>query len=344
MASPATSEGGRPRIAIVGLGLIGGSLALALNKVAALIGVDTDADTRRLATDAGIQCSDQLTDAVDHADIVVIAVPLAATIGTLSDLAGAMLARHRYPLVTDVSSVKLPIDLAAAQCLPPQAQYVGGHPMAGTEGGGFADASPGMFQGCAWPITIDDRSSLRGVARVCDMIQLVGGHAIPITAPDHDRSVGMVSHLPHLLATTLLRLVCESEEGGLTLRLAAGSFRDATRVATRNPEFVASMCQLNRTNVLASLDDMLEALHRFRDTIDVATSLDDLADYVRRPALDRLAVLESGWVSMSVMIPGDDGAIWRRTLLDIGEGGGVLEGIDDLGGRFRMRARLPVVQ
>lgn len=261
-------------IAVIGLGLIGGSLLRALAGAGhRVLGYDADPATRATARTAAAQAPPagrwQVTatvrDAVARADLVVVAVPLPAVADVLDEL----LATGYAGLVTDVTSVKAPIrDLVARRLHVTDARlagFVGGHPMAGRESSGFAAADPGLFAGCAWVLCLEPATT--ALADWLDLAKLVtglGARVVPATADEHDAAVAAVSHVPHLLAAALAAAATDP----LARTLAAGSFRDATRVAATRPELTAAMCGGNATAVGAALDAVLDGLTDARRALD----------------------------------------------------------------------------
>lgn len=233
------------RVGVVGLGHIGGSIALAVEDA---VGQDTDPEVVALAQAAGI---DTLSP-VHEADIVVVATPLAHLHDDLVPVLEQI--GLNGATVTDVASVKGPV-LAAAAGHP---SFVSGHPMAGTERSGWAAADPALFAGAPWLVLVADGVDVRRVAMVCRLALLVRAHPVPIHPASHDRALATVSHLPHVLAAALT-LQAES-----LLPLAAGSMHGAARVAAGDPALPTAMVQLNREGVEAALDHLARTLERFR--------------------------------------------------------------------------------
>lgn len=234
--------GSKPvRIAILGLGLIGGSLLTLLDDD--LIGYDVDPATRQAAKNAGFTIADTVAQAVGDADITIAAVPLPALPDLLAEV-GA----HAKPnsLLTDVTSVKTPIQ----QWVRGPVRFVGGHPMAGTEHSGFAAADPDLFSNANWALCLEDDTTIEDWLRVAALITKTGAKVVPTTATEHDAAVARISHLPHVVAAMLSNLA----DDPLAKTLAAGSFRDGTRVAATRPELSTAMCQANE----AALDQALE--------------------------------------------------------------------------------------
>jgi prephenate dehydrogenase len=260
-------------VAVIGMGLIGGSLLRALAVAGHwVIGYDLDPATRAMARTAAAQARREerwqvapaISDAVAAVDLVVIATPLTAVARVLDELAGAGFTG----LVTDVVSVKEPVRELVARRLRGDgmrlAGYVGGHPMAGRETAGFAAADPTLFQGCAWVLCLEEDTDLGDWLTLARLVTGLGARVVPTTAEDHDRVVAAVSHLPHLIAAALAVVVSDP----LAATLAAGSFRDGTRVAASAPELTASMAGGNAARVLDALDAFMNALDEARDALD----------------------------------------------------------------------------
>jgi prephenate dehydrogenase len=211
---------------------------------------------------------------VRDAALVLVAVPLPAVGGAFRELAVA----GYSGLVSDVTSVKAPVRRLAGEHLHAGGQalagYVGGHPMAGRETSGFAAADPDLFRGCAWVLCLEP-----GETRIADWLQLaalftaLGARVVPATADEHDRAVAVVSHVPHLLAAALAAAAADDP---LARTLAAGSFRDGTRVAASRPDLVAAMCGGNADAVGPALDRVLAdlgAAGAALDSVDPITAL-----------------------------------------------------------------------
>lgn len=244
-------------VAVIGLGLIGGSLLRALAAAGHdVTGFDADPATRALAAAADHPVAGSAAQAARAADVVVLAVPLTALPDVLADLAG-------HPgLITDVTSVKTPVlDLARKHGLP---RFVGGHPMAGKETSGFAAADPALFAGCVWVLGLEPETPLDDWLTLAALCTTLGARVVPATASEHDRAVAQVSHVPHLLAAVLARQLAGNPLAGA---LAAGSFRDGTRVAATRAELTAAMCGGNATEVEHTLQAVLGDLHHLHDLL-----------------------------------------------------------------------------
>jgi prephenate dehydrogenase len=265
------------RVAVVGLGLIGGSLARRLAAEYDVAGYDADSDTRHAARAAGLTVADSVADVVAGRDLVVVATPLESVADVVAEIAVAAAAADEAT-VTDVASVKAG-PLAAARgslgAVRTRHRYVGGHPMAGTEESGFAASDPGLFTGAAWALCVEDDTDTDAWLTVADLVTGLGCRVVPCTADAHDAAVARVSGLPHLLAVTLAATAVDG--GPLPLALAAGSFRDGTRVAATRPELVAALCDGNRAALAEALDAALARLAEARDALRNGRGVSPLA-------------------------------------------------------------------
>ncbi|MEA2973510.1 MAG: prephenate dehydrogenase [Actinomycetota bacterium] len=244
------------RAVVVGTGLIGGSIGLALRARGWRV-TGRDADPERAARALTLGA----LDAVGHdpdADLTFVCVPVLAIPGE----ARAALAAGSG-LVTDVGSVKGP--LAAAVADP---RFVGGHPMAGSEQEGVDGADARLFEGATWVLTPTVDTDPNAFARIRSVVTSLGADVVALPPERHDELVAMVSHVPHLTAATLMALAADgAEEHAALLRLAAGGFRDMTRVAAGSPAIWPDICAENRDAIVASLDRLLDALAGMRDLV-----------------------------------------------------------------------------
>ena len=237
------------RVGVVGLGHIGGSIALACEGA---VGWDPDPVVRDAAGRAGVAIDEQL----DGADIVVIAAPLAVAHEVVADVLAGTPVDGRT--VTDVASVKGPV-VAAAAAHP---AFVSGHPMAGTERSGWAAADPALFTGAPWLVLVPDGVDLHRVADVCRLALALGALPVPLHPAKHDRALATVSHLPHVLAAAL------TLQAETLLPLAAGSLHGAARVAAGDPALPTAMVDLNRDAVESAIEHLQRTLERFRGDDD----------------------------------------------------------------------------
>jgi prephenate dehydrogenase len=251
-------------VALVGTGLIGGSIGLALRRSGVpVVGFDDDAARGDAALEAGAvdELAPDLESAVAGVDLTVVAVP----VGKVAEVVvGALDAG--VGLVTDVGSVKAPV-VAAVEAARPDAaaRYVGGHPMAGSEQEGLAGASADLFVGATWVLTPTGRTDPAVFAELRSWVTGFGAEAIAVAPELHDALVAVVSHVPQLAASTLMNVANRgSDEHAVLLRLAAGGFRDMTRIASSHPAIWPDICVANRDAIVTALDEYLASLMRVR--------------------------------------------------------------------------------
>jgi prephenate dehydrogenase len=242
---------------VVGLGLIGASVSLGLRARGWHVsGVDASADRADDALAAGAVDALGLDPA---AELVVIAVPVS------SIAAAALEALEACPAaaVTDVGSVKGPVVAAVGD-----GRFVGGHPMAGSEQEGLGGADPELFSGATWVLTPTETTDPVRHAAVRQAVASLGADVVELAPERHDELVALVSHVPHLAAATLMGMAASSaEEHATLLRLAAGGFRDMTRIAAGHPGIWPDICTENRAAIVAGLDALGDALGEIREVV-----------------------------------------------------------------------------
>lgn len=257
------------RVGIVGTGLVGGSVGLALRRHGVTV-VAFDRDRTRLERAVAIGAVDDLAASAgataEEADVVLVAVPVGAVAMTVIEVldAGAR-------AVTDVGSVKAPIVDAVASARPDLAtRFVGGHPMAGSEQDGLDGADPDLFIGATWVLTPTEHTEVAAFTAVRTLVGLLGPEVLAVGPEHHDALVAVVSHVPQLAATTLMDVAAtRGEEHATLLRLAAGGFRDMTRIASGHPGIWPDICLANRDAIVTALDAYVDALGRVRELVSV---------------------------------------------------------------------------
>lgn len=259
------------RLCLIGTGLIGGSLALALKRAGAcahVAGVDDNKDTLRAALDAGVIDSGHahLAEAVPGSDLVVLATPPGAMPPLLRELAPLL---QPGMLVTDVGSVKGAVISAARAALGAGIScFVPGHPIAGTEKSGPRNAFPELFAGRIVVLTPLPENPAADVAKVRALWEATGASVQELDPAHHDRVLAATSHLPHLLAYALVDCLAHMDEREEIFRYAAGGFADFTRIASSNPQMWHDVCAANRDNVLAMLDEFTRRLGGIRAAVE----------------------------------------------------------------------------
>ncbi len=244
---------------VVGLGFIGGALCLALRERGWHV-VGADANPSVCADAVEVGAVDEIGD-VTSADIVFVATPVGSITGTVLDLLDRGAA-----LVTDVGSVKAPISAAVTD-----PRFVPGHPMAGSEHSGVRGARSDLFHGAVWVLTPSPATSDDAYATVRSIVGDLGADVVAVEAGAHDELVAVVSHVPHLTAVTLMAMAdTRSTRHRALLRLAAGGFRDMTRIAAGDPGIWLDICYENMTAITDVLDQLIADLTTVRE--QVATS------------------------------------------------------------------------
>ncbi|HEU4350227.1 MAG TPA: prephenate dehydrogenase/arogenate dehydrogenase family protein [Actinoplanes sp.] len=303
-------------VAVIGLGLIGGSLLQALAAAGhRVVGFDADPATRgtartaaaRAGPDARWQIAGSIRAATGAAEVVILAVPLPALPAVIAELRGFA------GLVTDVTSVKTPVLELIGDL-----KFVGGHPMAGKETSGFRAADPRLFDGCAWVLCLEDGTDTADWLLLAELATRLRARVVPATAADHDRAVAAASHVPHLLASALTTAVVADP---LAAVLAAGSFRDGTRVAATRPDLIAAMCGGNAAAVGPALDQVLRTLDELRAALEADDPVAALRTSVAPASAARAA-----WPP----VPGAEAELPARSdvLLRLGRIGGWVTAVD----------------
>jgi prephenate dehydrogenase len=261
------------KVVIFGVGLIGGSFALALKKrkaVARIVGVGRSRANLLAARRLGIidEIAVDPAVAVKDADLVLLAVPLGQTAAVLAKIA-PHLAPHT--VVTDAGSTKRDVIANARKYLGTAfARFVPAHPIAGTESSGARAAFACLFDGCNLIVTPEPETDGRAVRRVTAAWKLAGMRVIMMRAADHDRVFSLVSHLPHVLAFALVDHLAGYADAATLLKHTGGGFRDLTRIAGSSPEMWRDVCLANRDALLAALDGYLEELELLRGMIEAS--------------------------------------------------------------------------
>ena len=302
---------------MLGLGLIGGSLIRRLERSCAVVGYDLDPAVRDAVAAAGLPVAGSVAAAVAERDLVVVATPLPTVGPVLAEVAGTGTAA----VVTDVVSVKGPVLGAARAALRGGPRYVGGHPMAGTDRTGFGASDPHLFDGAAWVLCLEEDTDLAAWLAVAELVAGLGCRVVPCSAAGHDAAVAVVSGLPHLLADALA--VAGAEGGPLALALAAGSFRDGTRVAGSPPDLVTALCDGNRSALAGAADTTIARLTRAAEVLRSGGSVAGLAE-AGHAARRRFVALSVGGARWS--LKSSDPAL-RERLAALGAAGGHLTGV-----------------
>jgi prephenate dehydrogenase len=261
--------------------------------------------------DATENIDEALARAADSKALIVLAVPVPALPLMLAHI------RDRAPdcPLTDVTSVKAAV-LQEVESFGLLERFVGGHPMAGTARSGWAAGNARLFVGSPWVVSVDNHVDADVWTMVMELALDCGAVVVPACSDEHDRAAATISHLPHLLAEAL---AITAGEVPLAFALAAGSFRDGTRVAATAPDLVRAMCEANSDELLPVLERTLDLLGHARDGMAAKKPLTDLveAGHAARVRYDSFSRPE-----IVTIVIGEDN--WREELAAAGRAGGVV--------------------
>ena len=318
MADPEEASRRIERVAVLGTGFMGTSVAMAAARAgASMTGWDIDPDTSaRAARRAGFAPAGSMQEAVLGADLVVVCTP----IGTIAPLAAAALAAAPGAIVTDVGSIKGSISrevaaLAAPDDLP---RYVPGHPMGGSERSGPEHASPSVVDGIVWVLSAAETTDPGSVDALEGWVARLGARPVRMPPDRHDRLVAFVSHLPQVASTALMGLAAteEADEPELLL-LAAGGFRDLTRLAASDARLWSSILVANRDQIADAIDLYVERLRGLREEVvgGRGEAVESMFAHAKEARL-RLATkpqVKAGVAVLQVEVPDRPGALARLT-------------------------------
>jgi prephenate dehydrogenase len=259
------------RLAIIGVGLIGGSFALALRQagaVGSVVGIGRSRANLEDAIALGI-CNELSQDAlqgVQGADMVFISVPVCSIPAVVAGIAPELAPGC---IVTDGGSVKSAIVRECEALMPPGCHFVGGHPIAGTEHSGAAASFATLYRGKRCILTPTDSTNSAALETVARLWQLTGAEVCSMEPGHHDRIFAEISHLPHAVAYALVHAVGSADaEGENVLSYTAGGFRDFTRIASSDPVMWRDIALMNREALLSSIDGFSASLAELRRRID----------------------------------------------------------------------------
>lgn len=244
---------------VVGLGLIGTSLALALRDANwEVSGWDIDATVREQARDRGVPVTTQF----EEADLVVVCVPAGSVVEVVAAASKEIV--KPSALITDVAGVKSAIVSSVSDF-----RFIGGHPMAGSELRGPMGADLNLFKGCSWILTPSSATTPEQYSRLHTILRELGASVVAIEPDQHDRLMSIASHVPHLVAGALMNEAAEtSQHDAVLLQLAAGGFRDMTRIAAGDPIIWPDVLIENRTAVTSTLDAVISRLQSLQKFIN----------------------------------------------------------------------------
>jgi prephenate dehydrogenase len=266
---PSENTGGEPplfdKIAILGLGLIGGSIALAARRrwpAGLVIAVDEKRVLERAMVMHAIDVAADDPVVIREADLVVLAAPVRQNLRLLGQLAGHL---PESAVVTDVGSTKRGM-VEAARALPSRLAFVGGHPLAGAARSGIEHARPDLFEGRPWLLTPDENRGAEAVERLCAFVSGLCAEPRLLDAAAHDRLVAYLSHLPQLAASALMHVVGEGA-GEAALPCAGRGLVDTTRLASSPADVWQDICATNGDQIGDALDTYIAVLRQLREDL-----------------------------------------------------------------------------
>lgn len=258
------------KVAIVGLGLIGGSIGMALTQnslVQEIVGIDICPETLELGEklEAVHLTTDDLKKGITDADIVIFAVPVRKIPALVQE---ALPYFKPGAIITDVGSTKHELLSFMEQTLPAGVHYIGGHPMAGSEKGGIQAADPYLFENAFYILTPNAQTDREALDKLTALVKGIGAKPIYLNAGEHDLITAAISHLPHIVAACLVNNL---QKAGVdhepALALAAGGFKDTTRIAAGDPVMWRDICLSNKDKILAVLQQFKQLLQSFEDSL-----------------------------------------------------------------------------
>lgn len=257
----------KTRVLLIGVGLIGGSLALAMKKHrhVTVVGADINTNEVQAAKQLGIidYVAEDIKTEAAQADYIVLATPVEYTTAWIHDLSTWKL--KETVIVTDVGSTKGEIMKAAQVLNKKRISFIGGHPMAGSHTSGAVNARADLFCSARYILTPFENEQKEKIDALMHLLEPTGAQFVPLDAATHDQITGVVSHLPHVIATSLVRQVKGySAQNHLVTEMAAGGFRDITRIASSNPHMWRDILKQNRSMLLTLLDDWMKEMEQVK--------------------------------------------------------------------------------
>ena len=307
------------RIAVLGIGLIGGSLAQALHPAHEVVGFDPSEQVRKQAAVWGLPVADDVAVAVRDAELVVLAAPVPINDDLLAQVPAGR-------LVTDVGSVKMPV-VRRWRDLGEPAALVPGHPMAGAETAGWEAAKPELFEGARWVLCPGPWSTAGQWVELCELVLGLGASVVPADPERHDAAVAAISHAPHVVAAALGSAAASAGTAHVARSMSAGSFRDMSRVTASPSEGTAEFCFANRAATARTVRDVMGQLER------AALALEDgeaegFADVLRQGHDARQQYEHARHdVTPDTLLLRLDHGDWAEPLLALGDAGGSVVGL-----------------
>ena len=282
-------------VGFIGLGLIGGSIAATIRRIhpsTVIYACDTDTASLELAVSQGIvnKVIREEDQSFASCDILFLCAPVSVNIEYLKKLQDIL---PEECLITDVGSVKTPIQ-KAVEALGMDRHFIGGHPMVGSEKSGFSHANDHLLENAYYFLTPGDTTSFAMTTQFSSYIQGLGALPVTLKASEHDYITAAISHVPHIVAAELVHLVKRADTGtGMLKQLAAGGFKDITRIASSSPVMWEQICESNAPNIRELLENMIQDLQSMIQALDEDNG-SYVNEYFREAGAYRNAVPDHG--------------------------------------------------
>ncbi|MCM3005017.1 prephenate dehydrogenase [Priestia koreensis] len=259
------------RVLLVGVGLIGGSVALSMKKQQDIViaGYDIHTSNLEMAKSRGIidEMVSDVRRAAEQADLIILGTPVEQTIQFMEKLAEWDL--KDQAIITDVGSTKWSIMKAAERLNELGKTFIGGHPMAGSHESGAAYATADLFRGARYVLTPSAETTVAQLEMLTKWLSNTEANFITMDAKEHDQVTGVISHLPHMIAASLVRQVEEhANKNNLVRQMAAGGFRDITRIASSSPVMWRDISRQNRETLLDLLEDWMKEMQQVKQLLE----------------------------------------------------------------------------
>lgn len=259
------------KITIIGVGLIGGSLGLALKEKKAnfkIVGIDKqEIIEKAIARGAIDEGTVNLEKGIKEADIVIIATPVKTILNILTQINPSL---KKGCVVTDTGSTKKQIVEKANEVLSKDVFFIGGHPMAGSEEYGIDSANSHLFQDKTYILTPTKKSNLIAIEKISSLIKMIGAKGLILDSLEHDRIVGTVSHLPQIMAVSLVNMVSEliqKENNNNYFKAVGEGFKDTTRIASSSYKMWEDICETNQENIVKMIQEFRNYLGVIEDKL-----------------------------------------------------------------------------
>ncbi len=258
-------------ITVIGLGLIGGSLALAIKESSNefnVTGYDVIIDAMNIAKYRNVidKIAISYSDAVKDADLIIIATPLSNILNVINEIRNFL---KKGVIITDVGSAKENIVKEVHKVLPEEVVFIGGHPMAGSENEGILSARADLFKNAFYILTPTEKTGSEPLLLLHSILTKIGAKVVSLSPQEHDEIVSLISHLPHILSTNLVELVNDEQDKLKNLfKLCAGGFRDMTRIAVSNPKMWIDITFENKNQIINAINKYIKHLEKFKDALD----------------------------------------------------------------------------